>query len=155
MLQGCREYGSEILRFSRFSKVSKTHNSLRHWILGLANDVAKFSMDPYVIQESPTGANLPDQRALRGSMFFHSPEGRLPQVKVFGKSMPVEFKRCPRIKQFPSFFKEFAYPLLLFSVTKIPHACNRFRETNTGMTTLGARTIGNSKMKENPGSFIQ
>ncbi len=46
-------------------------------------------------------------------------------------------------------------PTFYFSVTKIPHACNRFREMKMGMTILGARTIGNSKIKLNPGSLIQ
>ena len=53
------------------------------------------------------------------------------------------------------FILMFAYPLSFFAVTIIPHACKRFKEMKMGMTTLGARIIGNSKMKTNPGSFIQ
>ena len=72
---------------------------------------------------------------------------RIPRVSktVTPTTIPVTLRRHLR---FPS-------GIALFSVTKIPHACNRFRETRVDTMMLGARTIGNSKINEYPGSFIQ
>ena len=38
---------------------------------------------------------------------------------------------------------------------KAPHANRRLKKINMGTTMPGAITIGNSKIKTNPGSFIQ